>query len=266
VYKRANGRWTARLFVETRDGKPIRRNLGTFSTKKAAESAERAAIDLRDRGVDMSVPRITVGTLVERYVERCRTKGLAPASVARYEEIARLHVLPALGSVALSRLTAADVSELYANLVRRGLSPKSVRLVAGLLGASVRWAMDRDLCVQNVVTKARGDLPKVVRSPARALTAEEVRKLRDATEGTPWDLLMLVALCTGARRSEVAALRWSSIDLERGRATIAESLSPTKDGVAFKTTKTGVTRVVSLNTVAVTALRAQRFAKKRNAT
>jgi integrase len=118
--------------------------------------------------------------------------------------------------------------------------------------------MDRDLCVQNVVTKARGDLPKLVRSPARSLTEDEIGRLRTATVDTPWELLFLVSLCTGARRSEVAALRWASVDLDHGRATISESLTPTKDGVAFKSTKTGVARVVSLNSVAVTALRAQR--------
>jgi integrase len=257
VYKRANGRWMALLFVERRAGRAIQRSLGTFNTKKAAEFAERAALEARSRGVDMSAARITVGALVERYIERCRTKGLAPASIARYDEIARLHIIPALGAISLSRLTAANVSELYTKAVKSGLSPKSVRLIGGLLSASVRWAMDRDLCVQNVVTKARGDLPKLVRSPARSLTEDEIRRLRSSAAGTPWDLLFLVSLCTGARRSEVAALRWASVDLDHGRATISESLTPTKDGVAFKSTKTGVARVVSLNSVAVIALRAQ---------
>jgi hypothetical protein len=53
VYKRANGRWTALLFVERRAGRAIQRSLGTFTTKKAAEAAERAALEARSHGVDM---------------------------------------------------------------------------------------------------------------------------------------------------------------------------------------------------------------------
>ena len=53
----------------------------------------------------------------------------------------------------------------------------------------------------------------------------------------PWCMPIFLEVCggTGARRGEVLALRWSYI--KDGRATIAQSLTQTKEVLEFKGTK-----------------------------
>ena len=78
-----------------------------------------------------------------------------------------------------------------------------------------------------------------------------------ATE--PWYLGTFLEMCaaTGARRGEVLALRWP--DIRDGRVLIARSLTQTKDGLAFKGTKTeDSVRPVSLPVSAMKALEAHR--------
>ncbi len=94
--------------------------------------------------------------------------------------------------------------------------------------------------------------------PAKALTEEEARRLLAAAVGTPWHAFFTLAFCTGARRAELAALRWSNVDLERATVTISESVVRTKTGLEFKGTKTGCVRVVPLNGLAIAALRSHR--------
>jgi integrase len=60
----------------------------------------------------------------------------------------------------------------------------------------------------------------------------------------------------GARRGEVLALRWQ--DIENGRVTIARSLSQTKDGLVFKTTKEANILEIGIADSALVALEVHR--------
>jgi integrase len=68
-----------------------------------------------------------------------------------------------------------------------------------------------------------------------------------------------VAVATGARRSEVCALRWCDLDLDKRVVRIDRSVSATKSaGVVIKTTKTGKSRLVTLTVLATGALSERR--------
>lgn len=64
-----------------------------------------------------------------------------------------------------------------------------------------------------------------------------------------------LAALTGMRRGELCALRWSDIDLEAGTMEVARSVVVVPGGLAEKTPKTGRTRSVALDAVAVALLR-----------
>lgn len=66
----------------------------------------------------------------------------------------------------------------------------------------------------------------------------------------------MIALFTGMRRSEVLALRWGRVDLDRKVIQVRKSLEPTKDGIRFKQPKTKAgRRDVTLPDVLVDILR-----------
>lgn len=89
--------------------------------------------------------------------------------------------------------------------------------------------------------------------------AELARLFAAAGEADPdlADFILLVA-ATGARRSELVALRWSDIDLEAGRFTISRGVVAGPDGLVVKDTKTHAARRVSLDGGCVAALAAHR--------
>lgn len=264
VYKRKSGRYAVLVDLEPSAlGGRRRKSIGTYRTRKEAEAAERKALEARDRGIDLSPQTVTMLQLVQRYVERCRTKALATKTLERYEELAKCHISPVIGGLTLARLKPAHVLNVYAKATAKGLSPKSVRHVHSLLHAVLDWSVEQNLCFRNVADVAKRDLPKAQRSPAKALTEEEARRLLEAARSTPWHAFFTLAFCTGARRAELAALRWSNVDLERGTATISESVVRTKTGLEFKGTKTGSIRVVPLNELAIAALRSHRAAQNK---
>jgi integrase len=259
IYKRKSGRYAVLVDLEpTATGLRRRKSKGTYRTRKEAEAAERKALEARDRGCDLSPQTVTVRELLEKYAQRCRAKALATKTLERYEELAEGHLLPVIGALTLARLKPNHVGNVYAKAADKGLSPKSVRHVHSLLHAALEWAVEQNLCFRNVADVAKRDLPKAQRSPAKALTEVEARRLLDAAVGTPFHAFFTLAFCTGARRAELAALRWSNVDLERSTVTISESVVRTKTGLEFKGTKTGCVRVVPLSGLAITALRSHR--------
>lgn len=54
-------------------------------------------------------------------------------------------------------------------------------------------------------------------------------------------------MCTGARRSQLAALRWGDVDLETGQVAFLRALLDAKGGPVLRPTKTGRTYRVNLD-------------------
>jgi integrase len=62
--------------------------------------------------------------------------------------------------------------------------------------------------------------------------------LADAAVGTTWEIPVLIASTTGARRAEVLALRWVHVDFEAGLVRIVETLQRVDRQLAFTPPKT----------------------------
>jgi len=67
-----------------------------------------------------------------------------------------------------------------------------------------------------------------------------------------------LAAATGARRGELVALRWSSVDLDTGVIRITRGIVHGLDGLAEKDTKSHAGRRIAIDPGTVTALRRHR--------
>ena len=69
------------------------------------------------------------------------TGNVKPATKGAYEEHIRVHIKPYLGEVKLAKLTAPMVQNVYNTLLEeRGLSPKSVKNIHGVLHRALEQA------------------------------------------------------------------------------------------------------------------------------
>jgi integrase len=122
------------------------------------------------------------------------------------------------------------------------------------------------------IEAVHGDAPQRAPSKIEALTNAEIIALLEAARGTRWDAAIMLALSTGARRGEIAALRWEDVNLEtgsdgieRGAVTIRRAFCETKAGVEVKSTKTERARTVPLSSLAIEALANERFRQAHDA-
>ena len=90
----------------------------------------------------------------------------------------------------------------------------------------------------------------------RSLSHEEASRLLSAAEGTRDEALMTLALRTGLRQGELAALRWEDLDLsERGSVTVRRS-ADTRTRTRISTIKTGEERRVGIGARTAAVLKA----------
>jgi len=170
--------------------------------------AQRAADELAAKVQHgMHLAAREVADLLEKWMLHLETQDRVPSTMIRYRSAIDVRIVPALGSIELTKLTAADLDAFYGALLKKGLHPLSVRMCHAVLSAALHQAEKWGLI----------DLNPIVRSsppPARQReivppTIDEVRQLIVECERFNPDLarLFTVAATTGCRRGELCGLQ-----------------------------------------------------------
>jgi integrase len=132
-------------------------------------------------------------------------------------------LVPVIGSVRLSKLTAGHLDRLYSALRRRGLAAATIRQIHAIMRAALHQAVRWGLVSRNVASLVSApSQPQREQHPPRA---DEVLVLIRAAEALEpmFGLFVRVVAATGMRRGEACGLRWSDVDLDAGRLTIQRS-------------------------------------------
>ena len=253
------------IILDERDmtcGRRRRRWHSFRGTRRGAEAECARLISERQNGTAVEPNRITLVQFLDQWLEYIEPQ-VAPRTHERYGEIVRTYLVPALGTILLTKLQPMTISAAFAGMLsggRRkgsgGLSPRSVhhchRILSQALQQAVRWRMlSRNPC--NDV-----DPPRVER---RALNVWDVATMAEALEcarSLRIFMPMLLAGMLGLRRGEIAALRWRHVDLDRAHVAIVESFEQTRTGMRLKAPKSGRGRKVALPIKVVAELRAWR--------
>lgn len=163
--------------------------------------------------------RLTLGAWLTEWLEQVHRPQLEPTTYARYETVIRVHLVPALGSRPLSRLTARELQGYFTAKVRGRqdvppLAASTLRVHYAILhralGVAVKWGYLASNPVDLV------ELPKLQRTEPTILEPDEAAALLAAVHGHRLEALYVLALETGLRIGELVALQWSAVDLTRG--------------------------------------------------
>lgn len=218
VYHRADGRWVGALTLP--GGR--RKSFYGQSQKAVLDRLAKAREELQ-RGRAPVGGRLTVGTYLTRWLEDTAQPGLRVSTFRSYSDIIKLHLLPALGTIPLTRLTREDVQSLLRRKQAAGKSPRTVRNIRAVLRHALNQAiMDGHLALN---AAAAATPPRVPHYDVKPLTPEEARKLLETAKGDRLEALYALVLTLGLRRGEGLGLRWADIDLEQRQLRVTQALT-----------------------------------------
>jgi integrase len=198
------------------------RHIQTFERKKDADAFQASVKVDVGRGVHTAPSKsITVAEGCRLWLETGQSHALERTTLDSYRQHSTLHIVPLLGTVKLSALTTATIREFEDRLRGKGTSPVMTKRVLTSLGSMLADAQERGLVAQNVVrnlrTSRRGkDTPRDSKLVVGVdiPTPREIRALVQHLSGR-WRPLLLCAIFTGLRASELRGLRWSDMDFKR---------------------------------------------------
>jgi integrase len=250
------------------------RHIKTFTKKRDAD-AHHAIVGAAVRaGTHTADSRsVTVAKAAELWLESCEAAGLERTSLVAYRQRAELHIIPILGTLRISQLTVPLVRGFEDRLRRDGRSPAMVRNARRALGGILADAQERGLVAQNVVYSLRknrrsrradgnGKLKIGIDIPSPAEMRAIVAKLPYIADAARWRPLLLTAIFTGLRASELRGLRWDDVDLKASEIHVRQRAD--RYGKIGRPKSEAGERTVPLPPMLVTALREHRLASPRS--
>lgn len=208
------------------------------SLRDARKELARLEEEVR-RGIYCDAGKLTVGDLMDRYLAD-RRGNLKETTAERYEDLARLHIKPHIGTIRLASLEPIHISSLYLKLRSgdRPLAARTVHHVHQLLHSALRQAVKWRLIARDPTDAV--DAPKAPHREMMSLDAAQTQSLLMQVTVEP-SLVVPVALAVGCgmRRGEILGLQWGDIEWDHRVLHVRRALHRTKEaGVHFSSPKT----------------------------
>jgi integrase len=209
---------------------------GGYPTRKSAQAALVEAIGAHNKGDrrhHLLMPRTdqTAGEHLDEWLAGCRVRErrpLKPTTADGYRVAIDCWIKPFIGDIPLADLDRDDLVGLYRRLRSKGgqsrnrakmrpLSPRSVLLAHTILTKALADAVARDKIPTSPVSRIPAD-DRPTHTPRklsdRHWSPEQARAFLTHSAEDRLHPLWALALDTGTRRGELAALRWSDVDLD----------------------------------------------------
>jgi integrase len=259
VSQRKDGRY--QVSVPGIDGK---RRYGYGDSPKQAEQLRRQLLaDVEQGKVPASKQLFQVHA--REWLEMKKREGGKPNTYINAVSRMDAYFVPAFGHIPLNKLTSDHIQNLYNQLLDKGLNPNTIWGYHSTLKVCLDSAVKKGKLNMNPCSHV--DLPKKKKSKNNHLSQEEALRLLEAVkQHALLSVLVPLALASEARESELLALTWDDIDLERGRMRINKTLTKTLDETgkgrmflqAVVPKSESGTREISLPNFALEALRLHR--------
>jgi len=211
VYRRGNS-WRIEIMI---DGKRFRE---TRRTKKEALEREREIVAeaTRNEYVAPSAQSVTFREFAPLYLEWAKANK-APLTYRNEHSKIETFFVPTFGRRQMNSITSYMI-ERYKLDRRAKVSPRTVNIELQLLSVmfaqAMKWGHVRHNPVKDV---ERLRLPT---NPPRFLSDDEIARLLAAARTTYLYPLVLCALHTGMRKSELLNLTWNDLDFATGTITV----------------------------------------------
>lgn len=222
--------WEARVTIgfNPGTGKQIQKSFSGKTQKEVREKMQAAAVAV-NQGEYFEPSRMTLARWTEIWLaEYMGDKKYL--TVKHYKAQCKAHIVPSLGAVKLSELTAPQIQAFYNGLQREGMAAKSIRNVHGILTKCLSTAVQVGYLRHNPASMVT--LPRVVKKEIHPLTDEQVKAVLDIVDEDEYSILLKTILFTGLRESEAIGLTWDCVDFKAGTVKICKQLQkrPLADG------------------------------------
>ena len=261
IRARRPGVWEVRVFTgRDADGKPHQVSRTVHGGKR---DAQRVVIEMEGGPAHGNSAGRTVNDVMEAWVAQSSPTWAASSARDQQSRVRAITKDP-ISNLPVARLSIADVERWHTRLWKAGMKDAGIKNLHGVLRASLAQAVRWGWVSANVASQSRLRSSKA--EPHGGMTLDDVRAVVEAAASIDpaAALAFRLGAVAGARRAELAALKWT--DVHEGLLTIDSAIEVVSRGdgnpmLRDAATKTANVRTLSLDAdtlAAVAALRAER--------
>jgi integrase len=269
---------TGALVVDPVTGKTKQRRRQKWVTFRGTKTqAEARLADLlgeANGGTFVEPSKLTLIDWLRTWLEKSVKPPMRRPSTYRvYTSIIEGHIAVAsIGSIPLPQLRSSDIERYLADLTG---AAATITVHHAILHRALKRAIKDKLLTVNPATDIERRRPTKDKGKAareHCWSALEAQRFIEAAKkaGPQMAAFCCLALDTGARKMELAGLKWTDLDLDAGTLTFERQLDQAGAKPVFGVTKTDRARTVQLDTETIALLRthkqAQAELKMRNRT
>ena len=233
IRRLGTSKWSVNVYCGVGASGKVRRVVKRFfSLREARAFAAQATLQQRS-GVGLPDEHVRLGEYLQTWLDHRKpipgspeASRLAMTTWIRYESLIKLHVIPALGHLRLSRLTPSALEAHYRALREtKTLSGATCLFVHRVLGKALQDAVRKGLLSRNPGDRAYLDAPRKGSYSPTVLDAEQLKLfLACARRTSPNFGLWALACTSGLRQGELLGLRWADVDLMLGEVHVTQKM------------------------------------------
>lgn len=248
LYSKDRKKFIWRGFFVAPDGNRIRKAIQADNRKELNQKVQEWKNQLQDGGINL-YDEMTLNELAEVWLSFKRGT-IAESTWKGYDSDLRAHILPRFGKRKIKSLNAVEIQYWLNSLVAKS-SSRTVNRIRGTFRNLITFATEQGLTRVNIMRGVKSIKNNV--DPIRIPSQEEVQKLLNvAKSGKYYNfteddfghylqqevfLIVMIAVRTGMRVSEILALQWRYFDYSQKTIMVAHSLNRSGQLTPPKTAK-----------------------------
>jgi integrase len=219
---------------------------GPVSLKEKRELQAKRRQEQEQQEEEERKRKIPFEEVFEKYLEVSKERKKNPRSWKREEQLARLHILPVMGTLPLTKIAPVPhLRRLQENMEAKGLSPRTIRYALHVVRITFHFAMDEGLYQgvnpaleksKRAISQKRSGIeyPQEDNRKDRYLSREEANILLKALIVRSQEVhdMALLALHAGLRFGEIAHLTWGDVEIFQGIMKLRQTKNG-KDRAAY---------------------------------
>lgn len=166
------------------------------------------------------IDQVTISDAAKLWLSRCELERLERATLHSYRGHVKNHIEPKIGHLLLTELSAVHVRAFLDHMLRdstRAMAKKCLTTLRSIISA----AQEQGLVLHNVARDVK--LRRAERhDPDRVFPTKDEIKLLIANAPPKHQPLIMTALLTGMRMSELRGLTWGAVDFVRSIITVRQ--------------------------------------------
>lgn len=244
IREKRPGVWEVRVFTGAdARGRPTQMSRTIRGGKR---DAQKLAAQLEANAGDAKPAGRLVADVLDEWVKQ-NVDTWAPSSARDQQSRVRSIKKDPIARLSLSRLSVGDVERWHTRLRAAGMADPGIKNQHGVLRAALSQAVRWGWVSTNVASMARLRSTKV--QQREVMTVDDVRAVMTAAASIDpaAELAFRIAAVAGARRAELASLRWT--DERDGQLLIDSAVEITKRGGGSPELRDAATKTANVRTV-----------------